>query len=124
MQVSVRQGGTVIGTAILEHLDPPMCVAFGRFSPGDQYDRDQHANTLDGEYVDDRGRSLSVHADQHGCLKTSSIAIEDWSDPAVGKQLTLWFQDGGHFAALFSTHGDYRAYYGRSRPFPGPRNFE
>lgn len=112
MQVSVHQDGTVIGTAILEHLDPPMGVAYGPFSPLDQYDRDQHANTVEGNYVDDRGRSLSLHADQHGRLN-ASIAIEDWADPALGKHLTVWFQDGRDFAVLFSTHSDYQAYYGR-----------
>lgn len=113
MQVSVYQDGTVIGTAILEHLDPPMGVAFGPFSPSDQYDRDQHANAIDGNYVGDRGRLLSVYGDQHGRLETASIAIEDWNDPEIGKELTVWLQDGNEFAALFSTHDDYRAYYGQ-----------
>jgi hypothetical protein len=113
MQVSVYRDGALIGTAILEHLDPPMGVAFGPFVSSDQYDRDQHANTVEGEYVGDKGQSLSVRADQLGPLKTASIAIEDWSDPEIGKQLTVWFQDGDDFAAIFSTHNDYKAYYDR-----------
>jgi hypothetical protein len=56
---------------------------------------------------------LSVRADQLGPLKTASIAIEDWSDPEIGKQLAVWFQDGDDFAAIFSTHNDYKAYYDR-----------
>jgi hypothetical protein len=90
-----------------------MGIAFGPFSPLDQYDRDQHANTIEGDYVGDRGQSLSVYADNHIRLKTASIAIEDWTAPEAEKQLTLWFQDSGDFAALFSTHGDYLAYYAR-----------
>ena len=90
-----------------------MGVAFGPFSPSDQYDRDQHANTVEGDYIDDRGRSLSVNAQPLGRLKTASIAIEDWANPEIGKQLTVWLQDGGDFAALFSTYADYRAYYDR-----------
>jgi hypothetical protein len=113
MQVSVHQGETIIGTAILEHLDPPMGVAFGPFSPSDQYDRDQHANTIEGDYVDDKGQLLSVLTDQHGPFKTAAIAIEDWADPNIGKHLTVWFQNGGDFAALFSNHDDYKAYYAR-----------
>lgn len=113
MQVSIHQGGIAIGTAVLEHLDPPMGVAFGPFSPSDQYDRDRHANMIEGAYIGDRGRSLSVLADQQGLLKTASIAIEDWADPEIGKQLTVWFQDGSDFAALFSTHDDHKAYYAR-----------
>lgn len=112
MQVSVHQAGAVIGIAVLEHLDPPMGVAFGPFSPSAQYDRDQHANTVEGDYVADRGELLSANAVLHGRLN-ASIAIEDWTDPEIGKQLTLLFRDGGDFAALFSTHADYLAYYPR-----------
>ena len=100
-------------TAVLEHLDPPMGVAFGPFASSDAYDRDRYANTVEGIYIDDKGKSLSVRADQHGALKTASIAIEDWADPTIGKQLTVWFENGDDFAALFSTHDDYRAYYAR-----------
>jgi hypothetical protein len=113
MQVSVYQDETLLGTAILEHLDPPMGVAFGPFMPSDQYDRDKHANTIEGKYVGDKGQTLSVRANQHDPLKTASVAIEYWADAAIGNQLTVWFQDGRDFAALFSTHNDYKAYYAR-----------
>ena len=113
MQVSVYQEETLIGTATLEHLDPPMGVAFGPFAPSYQYDRDRHANAIEGDYVDDKGKSLSVRADQHGPLRAAAIAIEDWDDPEIGKHLTVFFQDGGDFAALFSTHSDYKTYYTR-----------
>jgi hypothetical protein len=72
---------------------------------------DKHANTVEGKHVDDKGQSLSVCGDQHGVLKTASIAIEDWADPVVGKHLTVWFQDGGDFAALFPAHDHFKAYY-------------
>jgi hypothetical protein len=81
--------------------------------PSDEYDRDKHANTIEGNYVGDKGQSLSVRADQHGPIKIASIAIEHWSDAALGNQVTVWFRDGGDFAALFSTHNDYKAYYAR-----------
>lgn len=114
MQVRVLQGPTVIGVAILEHLDPPMGVAFGPFTPLAQYDRHRHANTVEGDYVGDLGLSLSVCTEQHGLIKSAAIAIEDWADPMVGKQLTVFFQDGDDFATLFSAHDDFKAYYPRS----------
>jgi hypothetical protein len=111
MKVSVHQGQILIGIATLEHLDPTMGVAFGPFAPSNRYDRDKHANTVEGNYVDDKGESLSVCADQHDVLKTASIAIEDWADPEVGKHLTVWFRDGGDFAALVSAHDGFKAYF-------------
>jgi hypothetical protein len=113
MQISVFQGEALIGTAIIEHLDPPMGVAFGPFVPSDQYDRNQHADVLDGNYIGDKGHSFLARANQHGLLKTNTITIEDWSDPKIGMQLTVWFRDGGDFAALFSEHADYKTYYAR-----------
>lgn len=110
MRVSVYQHETLIGTGTLEHLDPPMGVAFGPFIP-EHYDRDIHANTVEGTYVDDRGKSLSISAAQHGGLITAAIAIEDCADAGLGRGLTVWFQDGRYFAAIFSSHADFKAYY-------------
>ena len=76
MQVSVYEDEIPIGTAILEGLDPPMGVAFGPFTPSDRYDRDRHANIIEEHYVDDKGKLLSVRADEHRLLD-ASVAIED-----------------------------------------------
>lgn len=111
MQVNVYQSETLIGTAILEHLDPPMGVAFGPFTPSSKYDRDKHANAVKGNYLGDKGRSLFVRTDLHGSLKTASIAINDGD--ALEKELTIWFQNDDDFAAIFSSHDDYKAYYAR-----------
>lgn len=110
MQVSVYEGEMLVGVANLEHLDPPMGVAFGPLSPTGDYASDTHANVVEGEYVADRGQCLVAFADQHGSL-AASVAIEDWAAPEIGKQLTLFFRDGEDFAALFADHPDYRAYY-------------
>jgi hypothetical protein len=110
MQVSVHEGPTLVGTATIEHLDPPMGVAFGRFVPSGQYSRDRHANVIEGEFIEDRGRILSTSADQYGVLRTRTVAIEDWTNPPY-KELTLFFSDGNDFAEVFSTHADYIAYY-------------
>lgn len=110
MQVNVFESEVLVGTATLEHLDPPMGVAFGPFSPTLDYAPNAHANVIDGQYVGDKGLVLAAIADHYGSLD-ASIAIEDWADPEIGKQLTLFFKDGENFAALFAEHSDYRAYY-------------
>jgi hypothetical protein len=109
MQVRVYRDETLIGTAMMEGLDPSMGVAYGPFSPAGQYDREQHANVIEGDYIGDRGQALSVYADQHGRLVAVKIAILDWADPDVGKELELLFQDSCEFTAVFSTHSLYRA---------------
>ena len=81
-----------IGTAVLEHLDPPMGVAFGAFSPSSQYNPNIHANTVEGEYLGDRGKSLTASDDRHFALETASIAIQDFAE--LGRELTLFFRDG------------------------------
>lgn len=110
MDVTVYQGRVLIGTGVLQHLDPPMGVAFGPFMPNGEYDRDEYANVIEGEYVDDRGKSLTLHV-PHGALQTAWIAIEDWHDPEVGKHLSVGFKDSEDFATHFSEHPEYRAYY-------------
>jgi hypothetical protein len=109
MQVSIYQGEMLVGTAILEHLDPPMGVAFGTFSPSRHYNPDAHANVTEGEYVGDRGKTLIANDDHASTVDAASIAIEDYGD--LGRQLTLFFRDGQKFAALFATHPDYLAYF-------------
>ncbi|RSU62293.1 hypothetical protein DAH51_01690 [Sphingobium yanoikuyae] len=111
MQVRIYEGEMLVGTAVLEHLDPPMGVAFGPFSPSDRYNRDAHANMIEDEYVGDRGRSLVAILAQHNTPAEASIAIEDWSASKLGVQLTLFFKEGQTFVAVFATHPDYRAYY-------------
>jgi hypothetical protein len=110
MQVSLHEGPTLVGTATIEHLDPPMGVAFGPFEPSEHYSRDRHANVIEGEFVEDRGRILTASADRYGVLRTRTVAIEDWTNPSY-IELTLLFSDGNDFAEVFSTHADYIAYY-------------
>ena len=87
-----------------------MGVAFGPFTPSDHYDRAQHANTVDGAYVDDLGKSLRARADQHGDLE-GAIAIEDWADSLGERQLTVFFANGDNYRALFSEYDAFKAYY-------------
>lgn len=108
MQVSVYKGKAFIGTAMLEHLDASMGVAFGPFVPADRYDRRKHANTIDGLDAGDNGKSLSVRVGQNEILENAAIAIQDWDDPEVGQHLTLFFSDSADFKARFSNHSDYR----------------
>jgi hypothetical protein len=108
MQVEVFQGEMLVGTAVLEHLDPPMGVAFGPFSPSADYVSHAHANVIEGEYVGEKGLLLAATVDEHGTL-AASIAIADWAAAEMGQELTLYFKDGGTFGALFADHPDYRA---------------
>ena len=110
MQVSVYEGPTLVGAATIEHLDPPMGVAFGPFMPSGDYSRDRHANVIEGEFVGDRGKVLSASADRYGVLRTRTIAIEDWTNPPY-IEVNLFFGDGNDFAEVFSAHADYIAYY-------------
>ncbi len=110
MQVSVYEGEMLVGTAAIEHLDPPMGVAFGPLSPSNHYNLDAHANAVEGEYVGDRGQALAAVVGQRDTLN-AAIAIEDWLASGLGVHLTLFFKDGANFAALFAAHPDYRAYY-------------
>lgn len=110
MRVEILEGETVIGSAILVHLDPPMGVASGPFTPSAQYDRIRHANTVNGAYIDDFGKSLRVRADKGGELD-ASIAIEDWAEALGLRELTIFFADGNDYRALFSDHEEYKDYY-------------
>ena len=110
MQVSVHESPTLVGTAAIEHLDPPIGVAFGPFVPAGHYSRDRHANVIEGEFVGDRGKVLSASTDRYGVLQTRTVAIEDWTNPP-SMELTLFFSDGNDFAEVFSNHADYIAYY-------------
>ncbi|BCA60007.1 hypothetical protein HMP06_2776 [Sphingomonas sp. HMP6] len=75
MQVSLHEGPTLVGTATIEHLDPPMGVAFGPFEPSEHYSLDRHANVIEGEFVEDRGRVLTASADRYGVLRTCTVAL-------------------------------------------------
>lgn len=88
-----------------------MGVAFGPFMPSEKYDRVQHANTVDGTYVDDFGQTLRVCTDQCGDIDARGIAIEDWTVTFGELQLTVFFADDEDFRALFSEHEEYKAYY-------------
>lgn len=111
MKVEVLQGEAVIGSAVLLHLDPPMGVALGPFTPSAQYDRARHANTVEGVCVDDLEKSLCVRADEGGDISTTAIAIDDFADSLGERQLTVWFANGNDYSAVFSEHDEFKAYY-------------
>lgn len=113
MQVSVYQNETLIGTASLEHLDPPMGIAFGPFSPSEDYDRVRHANVIDGKHVGDNGESLTACDEGRTPLKGCSVAIADAEGLDGERELTAWFESSEDFAAVFATHDDFKAYCGR-----------
>ncbi len=113
MRVTISNGSSIIGTGVLEYLDPPMGVAFGQFSPTSEYHRDRHANTIEGVYIGDVAQSFSVRSDKSEAIRCT-VAIEYWSESLGEQQLTVWFQDSTDFKNLFSAHNDFNAYYGHS----------
>ena len=51
MIVHLLFNGIPIGAGSLMQLDPPMGIATGTFEPTDHYDRDSHANIVEGKYL-------------------------------------------------------------------------
>jgi hypothetical protein len=111
MRITVHHGQILIGSAHLEDLDPPMAVALGTLTPTKDYHRDLHANIIDGNYVGDKGSRLSIMTGDRGLLNVAAIAIQDWSDPDFGKQITVIFEDHQSYKAMFSSHHQYKAYF-------------
>ncbi|MFD1332677.1 hypothetical protein ACFQ4O_11780 [Methylopila musalis] len=88
-----------------------MGIAFGAFTPSDHYNRNLHANVLNGQYVDDRGLNLSLRSDVHGVLSAVSVAISEGPNADDEKEATLFFRERHLFDSLFSKHPEHRTYY-------------
>lgn len=114
MRVTVFDGPSLIGTAVLDRLDPPMAVAGGKFSPSAEYDPHSHANVIEGEFDISRGQSLEVHAEDAGRLDAHRIDIEDFTASAGEKLLFVAFRDGRMFEKFFSSYDDYQSYWGKA----------
>lgn len=111
MHVSVLDGSTTIGTANFDHLDPPMGVAWGVFTPSAQYSRDKHAGCIEGNYVEGFDRELVVHAEGYGLIERVRIVVEDSTQLFGEVHLSAYFADGRDYEAFFSEHDDFKAYW-------------
>lgn len=109
MEAIISNGDKVLGTGTVEHLDPPMGVAFGPFAPSGLYSAYVHANTIDGEYFGDKSAEfIAVVGGRR--VQTASIAIEDWSKSLGEFHFTIWFQEREEYHDLFRNHADFTAH--------------
>lgn len=112
MRVDVFDGPAVIGTAVLDRLDPPMGVAWGIFIPSPEYERERHARIIDGEFVQDFATRLDVSPGGQYRIERARIDVEDWTASVGEKQLWVYFESGSDYDPIFSEYDDYKAYYG------------
>lgn len=110
MRVDVFDDLTIIGTAVLDRLDPPMGVASGIFTPSSEYQRGRHARMIDGALSQDFTARLNARADGRGQVERVRIEIEDWSEIAGEIQLWAYFESGLDYDPIFSEYDDYKAY--------------
>jgi len=112
MQVTVFEGSTPIGTAVLDALDPPMGVAMGKFNPTPAYVVDHHANVIDGDYAGDRSEILRVERADGVRILSGAVSIHDWSELGE-RELHLLGIFEPQYKTLFSEHPDFKAYWGK-----------
>ena len=110
MKALPTQRATVLGPGTVDHLDPPMGVAFGPLTPSDRYSAYLHANLIGGEYIGDKSVDFGVVVDGRS-VQAVSIAIEDWSSALGEVHFTLFFKDGQEYETFFRDHTDFKAYY-------------
>ena len=113
MHVTFLSGSTVIGTAFLTPFDPPMGVAGGAFEPTEHYSRHDHANVVEGEFVDYLGLLLSANSDEHGPIPCEWIAIHDFGEGTGEIEITICV---GHpeYESYFSEYAGFKTYFGHS----------
>lgn len=110
MEAVILKGDTVLGTGIVQHLDPPMGVAFGPFTPSSRYSAYLHANTIDGEYLGDKAADFVAIVDG-APVQAATIALEDYSRALGEHHFTIWFREGKEYDHLFQNHPAFKAYY-------------
>ena len=112
MKVTIYEADTPIGEAEIFALDPPMGVAMAKFKPLAAYDVDQHANVVDGDYIEDRGERLRIEMADSVPLISQAISIQDW--PALGeREVHILGILEPSFEALFGEHPDFKSYWGK-----------
>ncbi len=110
MKVTVYEVDTPIGEAEIFALDPPMGVAMAKFNPLVAYDVEQHANVVDGDFIEDRGERLRIEMADGVRLISQAISIQDW--PALGEcEVHILGILEPTFEVLFGEHPDFKAYW-------------
>lgn len=114
MQAVILKGDAVLGTGIVQHLDPPMGVALGPFTPSERFRANLHANTIDGEYEGDKGADFIAIVDD-APVQTASVALEDYSQSLGEYRFVIWFREEREYEPLFRNHPEFKSYYREDR---------
>ncbi|MEP0189625.1 MAG: hypothetical protein ABJP70_01885 [Erythrobacter sp.] len=109
MKIKIFEANTLVGTAEVYGLDPPMHVATAKFIPEAAYDVTNHANSIDGEYVGDRSDILRLELEDGTTVEGVAISIQDW--PKIDENEVDIVIDGPRFDELFSNHPQYKRYW-------------
>lgn len=110
MKVTIYEADTPIGEAEIFALDPPMGVAMATFKPLAAYNVEQHANVVDGDYIEDRGGRLRIEMADGVPLISQAISIQDW--PALEeREVHILGILEPNFETLFGEHPDYKSYW-------------
>jgi hypothetical protein len=107
MKVEILSADEVIGVGELQHLDPPMGVAFGPFAPTTAYKRTLHAALIEGN---ENNLALSANLTVRGpdgAIECAGVGIQD----AVG-EIEVSVFGISDFETYFGDHPDYKGYYG------------
>ena len=110
MKVTIYEADTPIGEAEIFALDPPMGVAMAKFTPLSAYNVAQHANAIDGEFIEDRGDKLRIEIEDGTALRSQAISIQDWPTLEEREVHILGILEP-RFDELFRDHPHFRDYY-------------
>ncbi|WP_157973317.1 hypothetical protein [Blastomonas sp. CACIA14H2] len=112
MKVTIYEADTPIGEAEIFALDPPMGVAMAKFKSLSAYDVERHANVVDGDYIEDRGRGLRIEMSDGVPLISQAISIQAW--PALGEhEVHILGILQPSFETLFCEHPDFKSHWGK-----------
>lgn len=112
MHIEIFSNGALIGRSNLDKLDPPMGVAIGDFVATDAYDRNLHANLIEGEYVEDRGKALNIQSKEYGSVECVGISIHDVSEGLGEIEISLLGIKTPTYDEVFAEYPHYLDYYG------------
>ena len=113
MRVEILSGNMVIGSSVLDRLDPPMGVALGPFEPTQAYVAERHAGEVDGEPNSrPEHADLSVRDPDGGAIEGAGVHICDFQAALGEIEVQVIIPDPA-FETYFAAHPHYRAYWGK-----------
>lgn len=113
MKVVISHENMTIGHASLDPTDPPMGVAEGLFVPSARYDRNRHANVIDGIDNDSLdAMAVSASSSELDPIECSGIIIEDYDESLQEIRVSVIGMSHADYAAAFGSHPAFKAYWG------------